>query len=344
MPQPIDSTRLPARYYALLCDLLRADGVDVEAALKTANIWPTQLYGPDATLTVAQFETFIDQIERVSGRHDLGFLLGRQIKLSNHEILGYAILTSPTLDYAIQLASRYYRLITPAFRMQYLRGRPYCEIRFQPELSLNSQALRFLLETIVVSTHEQLKALMQGAPEYDIHVSYPQPSHIRHYASLRSARFHFDADGPVGARMVLESDLLAHPLPMADRNSLQFAEAQCQQQLLKARESRQMSEWVAMMLRESTNGFPSLADLAGLLNQSPRALDRHLQREGHRFLDISKRVRYEKACEMLDAEMPVTQIAYQLGYSEVAAFSRAFRREAGCSPTEYQRNAKPTVG
>src|SRR5690606_4288046 len=136
----------------------------------------------------------------------------------------------------------------------------------------------------------------------------------------RPARFRFDADGPVGARMVLESELLARPLPMADRNSLQFAEAQCQQQLLKARESRQMSEGVAMMMRESTNGFPSLADLAALINQSPRAPDRHLQREGHRFLDISKRVRHEKACGMLDAAVPVTQIAYQLGYSEVAAF------------------------
>ncbi len=93
-----------------------------------------------------------------------------------------------------------------------------------------------------------------------------------------------------------------------------------------------------MMMRESTNGFPSLAELASMLNQSPRALDRQLSKEGHHFSDISKCIRHEKACTLLmEGNQSISQIALEFGYSETASFSRAFRRESGCGPSEFQQ-------
>ena len=97
-----------------------------------------------------------------------------------------------------------------------------------------------------------------------------------------------------------------------------------------------------MMLREAHEGVPTLAELARLLNLSSRTLDRHLAREGSRFLEISKRIRHEKACVLLEAgEQSITQIAYQLGYKDGANFTRAFRRESGVSPSDYRRNPGP---
>ena len=334
-----DANRMPARYYASLCDLLKTDGLDIEAVLRAADIWPTQIYGPDATLSVVQFEALVDQLIKASGRTDLGFLMGRQVKLSSHEILGNAILTSPTLDYALQIASRYYRLMNPAFEMQYRHGPKSSEVIFQPIQSLGTPALRFLLEMVVVSAHEQIKSLIQEAmPVYGIYVSYAEPAYVQHYRKLQPAIFHFGYEDRPGARMVLSNDALSRPLPLADKASLKMAEARCEQLIQATIESRQMTEWVTMILRESTNGFPSLAELAQLLNQSPRTLDRQLSREGSRFLEISKRIRQEKACALLQAgTQSVSQIALQLGYNEVASFSRAFKRESGCSPSEYQQ-------
>jgi AraC-like DNA-binding protein len=51
------------------------------------------------------------------------------------------------------------------------------------------------------------------------------------------------------------------------------------------------------------------------------------------------RVRMERAERMLRAGVPVTDIAYQLGYESDAGFSRAFRRHAGVTPSLWRRGA-----
>ncbi|HKY90883.1 MAG TPA: AraC family transcriptional regulator ligand-binding domain-containing protein [Nevskiaceae bacterium] len=332
------ASRVPARYFALLCNLLKGRGLDADAALQVAGIWPTQLEGPDATLTLAQMEALIIEAQRLTGRADFSFELGRNIKLSSHEILGFGILTSPTFDYAMQLASRYYRLITPTFKMQYVRGKEHAELRFQPVLQLSPEVLQFMLEVVVVSTQEQLKVLAGGALSgFDIHVSYATPANAAKYRELRPARFFFGSEPLPGARMVLDINAVAQPLPMADAAARQMAEARCEQLLRNTAQSGRMTEWITMMLRESQEGMPSLTDLARLVNQSVRTLDRQLGREGSRFLDISKRVRHEKACTLLrSGELSVTQIAYQLGYGDVANFTRAFKRESGVSPSMFR--------
>jgi AraC-like DNA-binding protein len=330
---------MPARYFALLCDLLKARGVDIESMLRAAKIWPTQIYGPDATLTLRQLEALLAQVRGVVKRGDIAFELGRQLKLSSHEILGYALLTSPTLDSAMQLCARYYRLITPTFKLQYRRDSSKSELRFQPALQLSAEALRFLLEVIVVSAHEQLKSLMQARlPAYEIYVSYEEPAHGRAYRDLKPARFHFAVEQLPGARLVLDSEVAAQELPMADRGAREMAESRCDELLRKTARANGVSEWVTMMLREAHEGVPTLAELARLLNLSSRTLDRHLAREGSRYLEISKRIRHEKACALLASGQSITQIAYDLGYKDGANFTRAFRREAGVSPSDYRRN------
>ncbi len=331
--------RMPARYYAQLCHSLEDEGLDTEVVFKAAGISAAQLYAPNAMLSMHQFEQLVAALLAHSGRRDLGFVLGRQIKLSSHEILGYAILTSPTLDYALQLASRYYRLMNPAFSMHYRRGRHTSEVQFRPLVSLDYRAFRFLLETVVVSAHEQIKSLSYPRfPVYDVHVSYEAPAYVELYRQLQPAVFHFEAEGAPGARMLFENEVVSQALPMADPNALKMAETRCDQLIQSTTRSRRMTEWVSMMLRESRHGFPSLAELSHLLNQSPRTLDRHLKREGSRFLELSKSIRYEKARELLaSGQLSVSEIAYQLGYNEVASFSRAFKRESGESPSDFMR-------
>lgn len=331
---------MPARYFALLCDLLNARGVDVESMLRTARISAAQIRRPDGTLTLRQLEALIVQMTTVVKRGDIAFDLGRQIKLSSHEILGYGLLTSPTLESAMQLCARYYPLITPTFKLQYRRDGIRSELHFQPALPLSSEALRFLLEVIVVSAHEQLKSLMQARlPAYDIYISYEQPAHGRAYRELKPAHFHFAAEQLPGARLVLDAEVASRQLPMADRVARDMAAARCEQLLRKTGQASGVSEWVTMMLREAHEGAPTLAELARLLNLSPRTLDRHLAREGSRFLEISKGIRHERACALLAAGgQSITQIAYQLGYKDGANFTRAFRRESGVSPSGYRRN------
>jgi AraC-like DNA-binding protein len=328
--------RHSARYFAHWFGVLKALGVDVDTVKRRASAAALEI---DAGVTIAQYDALVRECARASGRDDLGFLLGREVQLTGHEILGFGILTSPTLDYALSLAARYYRLVNPWVQFSYRRGPQRSEVTMQPRVELPPTALRFLLEVCAVSAHVQVKSqLGSRIVPYDVHVSYAQPPYFERYRELAPARFHF-ADGTLpGVRIVMDTAMVAQPIPMANRSALKMAEARCEDQLRKVTQFSGMTSWVTMMLREANDALPSREDLARLLNQSPRTLDRQLTREGSKFLDIAKRVRHEKACTLLASGLSATQVAYQVGYGDVANFTRAFRRESGKTPGAYARS------
>ncbi|MGB0133420.1 AraC family transcriptional regulator ligand-binding domain-containing protein, partial [Dokdonella sp.] len=111
------SAFLPARYYALLVQMVQTRGLDASQLLGPIGLDRAMLERPQAMLSPAQADALIDRAASMTGLDDLAMQLGRMIKPSSHEYLGYALMTSATLDEALQLASRYWRLITPAFQL-----------------------------------------------------------------------------------------------------------------------------------------------------------------------------------------------------------------------------------
>jgi AraC family transcriptional regulator len=50
------------------------------------------------------------------------------------------------------------------------------------------------------------------------------------------------------------------------------------------------------------------------------------------------RIRMEKACELLEkTDLPVTEIAFEVGYASNQAFARVFLKERNMTPTAYRR-------
>ena len=77
--------------------------------------------------------------------------------------------------------------------------------------------------------------------------------------------------------------------------------------------------------------------VASLYAVSRRTLSRHLKAEGHTFRQIANEVRGEIACMLLaKTDLSVGQIAEVLNYSENSAFTRAFRRWSGQSPSAWR--------
>ena len=73
--------------------------------------------------------------------------------------------------------------------------------------------------------------------------------------------------------------------------------------------------------------------IAGKLGLSRQTLFRKLKAEGVTFEKVLDELRYKLALEYLNGKnVPVNQTAYLLGFSEPAAFSRAFKRWTGSSP------------
>ncbi|HEY0125398.1 MAG TPA: AraC family transcriptional regulator [Rhizobium sp.] len=73
---------------------------------------------------------------------------------------------------------------------------------------------------------------------------------------------------------------------------------------------------------------------------SLRSFQRNLAEHGVNYLDVKNKVRRQIAkCMLSETSLPVTTIAFYLGYSETSAFSRAFKQQAGISPLDYRTQA-----
>ncbi|MBT8371214.1 MAG: helix-turn-helix transcriptional regulator, partial [Desulfobacterales bacterium] len=81
--------------------------------------------------------------------------------------------------------------------------------------------------------------------------------------------------------------------------------------------------------------------IAESLNMSVRSLQRRLKEVGTTFRGILDMVRKDLAeTYVLDPEIELVEIAFLLGFSDQSAFSRAFRRWTGNSPSEARKYNK----
>jgi AraC-like DNA-binding protein len=81
----------------------------------------------------------------------------------------------------------------------------------------------------------------------------------------------------------------------------------------------------------------SAAGIARLFSMHRRTMSRHLRTRGLTFRHVANEVRFEIACELLaNTDMTLSQVAAVLRYSELSAFTRAFRRWCGKTPSEWR--------
>lgn len=78
---------------------------------------------------------------------------------------------------------------------------------------------------------------------------------------------------------------------------------------------------------------PRIDRVAGAMGCSRQTLYRRLKAEGLTFEQILEDLRHRRAVKLLrDPALSVKEIGYRLGFSDPAAFSRAFKRWTGKSP------------
>ena len=87
-----------------------------------------------------------------------------------------------------------------------------------------------------------------------------------------------------------------------------------------------------------SHGWLSVNEVAELAGASVRTLQRRLDASDCSFSSLVEQARSELASELLrSTSMPISEIAAELGYSNSANFSRAFKRCTGRSPTKFRK-------
>jgi AraC-like DNA-binding protein len=87
-----------------------------------------------------------------------------------------------------------------------------------------------------------------------------------------------------------------------------------------------------------------MADVAQRLGISERTLARRLASEGHTFGEVLDGLRFDLATHYLhEKDLPISEVAWLLGYKEISAFYHAFKRWTGKTPSRARRDTAPMV-
>jgi AraC-like DNA-binding protein len=137
----------------------------------------------------------------------------------------------------------------------------------------------------------------------------------------------------------LKRELLDHAVEAADYELLKILKRYSRQVI----GTRPKTKGLAFQVRELItallpSGQPMIDDVARELGMGSRTLRRRLADQGLIYKEIVEDVRHKLALHyMRDKRISLKQMAYLLGYSDLAAFNHAFHRWTGSSPRDYRR-------
>ncbi|MAL99666.1 MAG: AraC family transcriptional regulator [Alteromonadaceae bacterium] len=323
---------VPGTYVLLLMDVVERWDIPVAELLSAEGLAIEDLLRSGFRLPRASFARLIERAILLTGEPGIGFLMGLQMKVSCHGVIGQAAMVANTLGEALDIAKAYFSV--PSSDLQLCLDQEGDRVRLSlterdERYRLGEVGAMFLLTGFVsmatVLTGNKLKG--QGF------VRFPKPSYTDRFAHLIFGPLTFDG-GFNG--FVFDSSILDYPLVMADPVAARIAREQCKEELGRLGGGRSLVQQVRDLVFDEELGFASMDEVAEKLNVTPRTLQRRLQAEGMVFRELVESIREHHARRLLALrQKSIGQISDLLGYSDVTNFSRAFRRWTGTSPRDY---------
>jgi AraC-like DNA-binding protein len=176
-------------------------------------------------------------------------------------------------------------------------------------------------------------------PPVEVRFMHEAPSYASEYAQYFDTKVVFGAphNGVLMNRERLEVPMLRANPGVAKAFALQ-AERALERLRIRDGVSGRVREVLTFSLSE---GAPNMASTARILAMGVATLRRKLDAEGTTFSDLVDEVRRELAERHLASnDVTVSEVAFLLGFSDVRAFGRAYRRWYGKSPSERRASLR----
>ena len=268
----------------------------------------------------------------------LGFTLARDFDLREIGLLYYVMASSQTLGDALKRVARYSQTTNEALVVRYREGnRLIISLSYSgvPRHSDRHQ-IEFCMFAVL-----RICRVLTGQNLVPQHFSI---AHHRSEGTSEMARFvgtkvEFGADTD---EFALNADARELPLIHADSYLNDLLLKYCEAAL--ADRKGDMSQLRTRVENAISSLLPHgrvlVEDVARSLGMSERTLARKLSDEGLNFTEILQQLRRDLAVRYLDdRKLHVSKIAWLLGFQEVSAFTHAFKRWTGKTPSKMRTTA-----
>lgn len=318
----------------LIYRVARARGAPSEILLAgCGGLTEAAIRDPQGLLTVEQELRLIDNVLNTVDDPTLGVDIGRRHTPGSYGVLGFGLLSSPTVLSALEL-SMAFRPLTYVFVEPVMHPEGgHVMATLPPPVEVPTRIAHFLADLWAATLAAVLRALAPGLPPYRaVSLPRPEPAHDGAWVTALGTRPRFGASV---AAVQMDRDTLAHRLPTADPQALAYCERRCADLLRRRTVLVDTASAVREQLLGHSGHMPSQHEVAWALGVSERTLHRRLATEGTSFRTLCDQVRLTLAEDMLArSDLSLAQIASTLGYGHPASFTRAYRRWTGRRPSD----------
>jgi AraC-like DNA-binding protein len=325
---PTASGGISRRAYALA----KTAGLDPEPMLKKAGLTQYQIADPRVRLKVKDQIAFLNIVANAIKDEFLGFHLACDVELRELGLLYYVLASSDTLIDALQRGARYSSIVNDGVSQKCIDGQMVGMSLHYVGVSrhLDRHQIEFWM-TLVVRACRQLTG-RQLLP------SRLRLIHSRKHCCAEFSEFFGDniQFGASTDEIAFAPGIKHLPLVSADPHLNKLLVTYCEEALSHRRPSNSFRSIVENAIVPLLPHGKARAELvARQLCMSQRTFARRLSMEGVTFSELLKGLRSDLAHRYLAEEaLSISQIAWLLGYQEIATFSHAFKRWTGKTPRE----------
>ena len=242
--------------------------------------------------------------------------------------IGLKTLSKGDLKSALRTILRFYRTRCGLFTLTLQEHQGHVQINLEPTVALDDTEH---FSTALMMAHLYLikQKLTPGlTPIADVFFTYSAPDQMTDYDSLFANRINFDA--PHNALRFPRNQLLQSQSPLMSSMTQHLASPSNKPNIINAIEK----VWA------TCDRMPNAQAMAEKLLISERTLRRKLAAHHAGYQEILDHHRTKVAKQYLreNLQMPISKIAFHLGFDDASNFSKAFKRWTGQTPKGYRNS------
>lgn len=323
------------------CAHARNAGIELPPLLRRAGLTSRDIEDANTPLRVPDQIKCLNLIAEAMNDRLLGYHVVQNTDLRRLGFLYYVVASSGTLGDALQRAARYSEIVNEGVSLETKFGKTL-RIRFE-YAGVSRHSDRHQIEawiTAIVRTCRELTG--RGLRPLSVQITHQRIPESHEFDGFLGRKAEYGAGMD---EVSFSGDVAKLPIVSADPY-LNEVLITCCEQALASRKARpdvlraSVENKIAVLL---PHGQARVDIVAQKLGTSPRSLRRKLSAEGVTFERLREDLRFALAKRYLaERDLPISRIAWLLGYREVSAFSHAFRRWTGRTPrADRSRRRRP---
>ncbi|MFL6256304.1 MAG: AraC family transcriptional regulator [Pyrinomonadaceae bacterium] len=341
MPNPT----IAAGYPKALLDFAVSRGADRRTLIARSQLRPEDLKDQDNRIPLANYLALLKAGIDLCNEPALALLFGEAVRLQDISLVGLIGVAFDNVESVRRQVNRYAPLTLDADDGRTADAAEFVHENGDVWLKSTSDiyiANPLLTEAAFARSVCGARALAASMPNFAnlsfpkaIRFTHAEPSYRAEYDRIFGVPLFFNSH--MNALQVDEA-LLKMKLPRTNPYLSEVLSTRAEELLKSLEMSKTMRGRVENLLIPILHtGEASMDMIAIRLGLSRQTLFRKLKAEGITFEKVLDDLRHKLALHYLNGKkVPVNQTAYLVGFSEPAAFSRAFKRWTGSSPRMFR--------